>query len=968
MKDARWREVSQIYFQALELPESDREIFLRTCKDEGLRQEVLSLLADETMAKSFLERPALEISPGFEIKKKSSLIGRQFGSYHILSELGRGGMGEVYRAKDQKLGRNVAIKVLPEEFAKDVARIARFQREAKLLAYLNHPNIAAIYGFEEFSGTNFLVLELVEGETLADRIRAGAIPVEEALKLAFQIAEALEAAHEKGVIHRDLKPANIKVTPEGKVKVLDFGLAKAFAGEQADLNPSNSPTLTLSPMPRDMATQQGVILGTVAYMSPEQARGKPADKRADIWAFGCVLFEMLTGRAPFSGDDVSEILAAVIRAEPEWVRLPANLHLRLRETIERCLMKDARNRYHDISDVRIDIQKVMADPSGVLAQPAIAAVPERNLRLGLPWIAAIAILSIIIGGVSVWKFKQAEPPQVVRLDYELPRDQEFGAITYLNPVLAVSPDGKQFVYSTPKGLYLRSLDDLTAKLISGTEGGAYSPFFSPDSKWVGYVSNGLKKIAVRGGAPRDLCDVSNAVRGAWWDEDNIITYSQYLQDIMQISADGGMPKSIVKLKSGSLYYPQILPDGKSIIYTSITNSAQPKIMVQSLKSGEPKELFTGFAPRYIPTGHIIYLLPRNNTLYAVQFDLPRLKIKGEPVPVLEHVMQYAVSGSGTLAYIPAISAPTTAKRTLVWVDRDGKEEPLSAPSNDYADIRISPDGMRVALQVNTPKSNIWIYDLAHNTIRPLTFDEGRSGSPLWTHDSKRVLYAWDRENMLLGGVYWKASDGTGEAEKLASLPGRGLHPYSFSKDGKSLALWEVTLSPFHWDIGILSMEGDHPRRELLHGEKYDVKEPRISPNGRWISYASNESGKYEVYVCPFPDVKNGKWQVSTSGGNHPLWSPDGRELFYNNGNATMAVPVETDPQFRLNGSPTVLFRGTAGKYIGPASFNMTDFTCWDISHDGKRFLMMKDDPTAAPRKINLVLDWFEELKQRVPVK
>ncbi len=550
----------------------------------------------------------------------------------------------------------------------------------------------------------------------------------------------------------------------------------------------------------------------------------------------------------------------------------------------------------------------------------------------------------------------------------MPQDQEFGAIDYLN--LAVSPDGKQFVYTTPKGLYLRSLNDLTAKLISGTEGSTSNPFFSPDGKWVGYASNSkLKKIAVNGGAAWDLYDYSNVARGAWRDEDSFITFSQYGQDVMRISADGGPPKSIVKLKSGSLYYPQILPDGKSILYTSIPNNAQPKVMVQSLKTGSAKELFPGFNARYVPSGHIIYMLPNNNSLFAVQFDPAGLHLKGEPVSVLERVLQYAVSASGTLVYMPGTSSSAAAKRTLVWVNREGKEEPLSAPPNEYWDISISPDGKRVALHVKTPKSNIWIWDLVRKTMMPLTFDEGAgSGSPLWTPDSQRILFTSGSENALLGGVYWKASDGTGEAEKLASSPGRGLIPWSFSKDGKSVVLWEVTLSPLHWDIGLLSMEGDHARRELIQ-EKHFVKEPRISPNGRWMAYASNESGKFEVYVCSFPDVKKGKWKVSASGGSHPLWSPDGRELFYNNVDATMAVPVETDPQFKLNGTPSVLFRGTLGKIIRPSASSMAVYTYWDISPDGKRFLMLKDAPAAeAPRKINIILNWLEELKQRVPTK
>jgi serine/threonine protein kinase/WD40 repeat protein len=955
MKKDLWQRAEELFHNALEhSPETRRTFLDKACgEDAELRRQVETLLSQDEQAGSFLEKPALAGA----IAEEFHMIGKTLGHYQISSQIGKGGMGEVFQAKDLVLGREVAIKVLPGEFARDADRVSRFQREAKVLASLNHPNIAAIYGLEEFSGTNFLVLELVEGETLADRIKAGPTPAEESLKFALQISEALEAAHEKGVIHRDLKPANIKATPEGKVKVLDFGLAKAFAGEQSELNPSNSPTLS------DMATRQGMILGTAAYMSPEQAKGKTVDKKSDIWAFGCVLYEMLTGQAAFQGEDVTEIMAAVVKGTANLDLLPANLHPRVREVITRCLQKDLKKRYHDIADVRYEVEQALSDPSGVLVQTGTTGTTQRKLRPVLPWIAAIAILSIILGGVSVWKFKQAESPQVVRFDYELPQDQEFGAITYLNLVLAVSPDGKQFVYKTSKGLYLRSVDELTAKLISGTEGGAYSPFFSPDGKWVGYASNDLKKIAVHGGAPRDLCDLSNTFRGAWWDEDNIITYSQAVEDIMQISADGGTPKSIVKAKSGSLYYPQILPDGKSILYTSNVGSAQPKIIVQSLKLGEPKELFPGFAPRYVPTGHIIYILPRNNTLYAVQFDLPRLKVKGGPVPVLEHVMQYAVSGSGTLAYIPATLAPATPKRTLVWKYRDGKEEPLSVPPNEYYDIRISPDGTRVALQVRTPKSNIWIWDLFEKNIMRLTFDEGaESTSPLWTPDGKRILYGG-----ALGGIYGKASDGTGVAEKIASLPGRSLLPYSFSKDGKRLALWEVNSSPFHFDIGILSMDGNHPRRELLHNDKYHVKEPSISPNGKWMAYASGEAGKLEIYVCSFPDVEKGKWLVSTSGGNHPLWAPDGRELFYNSGDATMAVPVETDPQFKY-GTPTVLFRGTTGKIIGPTSISMTDYTYWDISPDGKRFLMLKDDPAEAPRKINIVLNWLDELKQRVPME
>jgi len=488
-----------------------------------------------------------------------SMIGKTLGHYQINAQLGKGGMGEVFQAKDQKLGRDVAIKVLPEEFARDTDRVARFQREAKLLASLNHPNIAAIYGLEESGGTNFLVLELVEGETLADRIKGGAIPVEESLKLALQIAEALEAAHEKGIIHRDLKPANIKVTPDSKVKVLDFGLAKAFAGEQSDLSVANSPTLS------DAATQQGVILGTAAYVSPEQARGKAVDKRADIWAFGCVLFEMITGRAAFSGKDVTDILAAVIRSEPEWDSLPANLHGRLREVLERCLKKDLKDRYHDISDVRVDIQRVLTDPSGVFAQPVMAVKPRKRLRLGLPWVAVGVILAAVITGVVVWELKPTEPRQVMRSEFDLPEGQQVNMSPH--STLAVSSDGKQFVYETNKGLYARSLNEFNAKLISGTETNPGNPFFSPDGKWIGYFSGTdqkLKKIAISGGAPVSLCDVSAPAAGASWGADDTIVFAELFTDLKRVSANGGTPELIVK---GAVYDPQLLPDGKSLMFT-----------------------------------------------------------------------------------------------------------------------------------------------------------------------------------------------------------------------------------------------------------------------------------------------------------------------------------------------------------------------------------------------------------------
>jgi eukaryotic-like serine/threonine-protein kinase len=912
-----------------------------------------------------------------------SMIGKTLAHYEITSQLGKGGMGEVYQAKDRKLGRDVAIKVLPEEFAKDADRVARFQREAKLLASLNHPNIAAIYGLEASDQTNFLVLELVEGETLADQIKNGPIPVEESLKLALQIAEALEAAHEKGVIHRDLKPANIKVTPDGKVKVLDFGLAKAFAGDQ-EVNLSNSPTLS------DAATQQGVILGTAAYMSPEQAKGKTVDKRADIWAFGAVLFEMLTGRQLFKGETVSETLAAVLMREPDFSTLPPNLHPRIHLLLERCLEKDVKNRYSSIGDARVDIQKALADPSRVFAQPITGVEPKTRLRIILPW-AAITLILIIIAGLTVWKLKPPEPKRVMRFEYELPAGQFFrNQSAPIQYPLAVSPDGSKFVYPTTDGLCIRAVEALDARLIPGADKGAALPFFSPDGQWIGYWSQSdqkLKKVAISGGAPVVLCDIGSIFLGGSWDSEETIVYSEIPSGIMRVSANGGMPETLVKgnlanaAKEGFPTSPQILPDGKTLLSTnafSTTDWAGFQIVIQSLKSGERKVLFKGVNARYLPTGHIVYYLPSNNVvnlLFAVPFDLNKLKVTSGPVSVLEGIGGMAVSDSGTLVYVPqpASAAGTTGAastgRTLIWVDRQGKEEPLGAAPDAYTGLKISPDGTKVALAISSGNEDIWIWDIPHKTPTKLTFDKAGSNDPLWTPDGKRIVFLSGRGEGL-GDIYWKSADGIGGDELLASKPDRVIGPVSLSRDGKILAVQEILGTGLGADIGMLSMEGKREIKELLQ-EKYFEADAQISPDGRYVAYQSDESGKGEIYVRTFPDVNRGKWQVSSDGGNSPLWSPDGRELFYRSGDATMAVEVETDPTFK-RGNPKILFRGT---YYSNSLMEKMVWNPWDIHPNGKKFLMIKPPASTGaasaeggPRKINIIINWFEELKARVPVK
>jgi serine/threonine protein kinase len=892
------------------------------------------------------------------------MIGKTLAHYQITSQIGKGGMGEVYQVKDQKLGRDVAIKVLPEEFAKDLDRVARFQREAKLLASLNHPNITAIHGLEESNGTHYLVMELIEGQTLADRIKAGAIPVEEALKLALQIAEALEAAHEKGVIHRDLKPANIKVTSDDKVKELDFGLAKALAGDQKETVLTDSSTLSMA------ETQKGAILGTAAYMSPEQARGESVDKRTDIWAFGCVLFELLTGQSVFAASSVSQTLARILERQPDFSILPQDLHPRIKEVLERCLEKKSKNRFHDIADVRLDLQNTIDDPSGVFAQPVPAAKFQKKLRLVIPWVAAFFVLGLIIAGVFVWMLKPIDSKRVILFDYDLPEGQEFNITENPGHTLAVSPDGSQFIYSTSEGLYIHYEDELEARLIPGTDDMPQSPFFSPDGQSVGYWSQAdgkLKKIPIRGGAPVDLCDASWVV-GANWHEDDTIVYSEILNGVMRVSASGGTPELLIR---GVIGFPQLLPDGKSILFTVMMPPY--KIAVQSIESGQRKVLFTGNNARYLPTGHIVYNFESN--IFAVPFDPETLEAIGREAIIVEGVLpSYAISDAGTLVYLAGIfDTDTLPQQTLVWVDKEGNEEPLDALTpNEYSYPKISPDGTKVALTFN---GDIHIWDLAQKFMRKLTFYEGSDWLPIWTPDGERIVFASARDG---GGIYWKAADGTGEAELLGSTPDsapdsapdRTLIPWSWSKDGKTLITTEFT------DISTLIMDDAHTIKTLLHDEERYASNPKISPDGRFMAYTFGKGlDNTDVYVCPFPDVTGGKWNVSTNsnGGVCPLWSPDGKKLFYLSwDNSVMAVEVNTESTFS-HGAPKVLFQN---KYIG-ASF--TSGTPWDIHPYDNRFLMIKPTVLTADEsstleqavikqhKINIVLNFFEELKEKVPV-
>lgn len=852
--------------------------------------------------------------------------GTRLGSYEITGSIGAGGMGEVYRAVDTKLGREVAIKTLPSALAKEPDRLARFEREAKLLATLNHANIAVIHGLDEHEGMQFLAMELVEGTTLEEQLKDGPLSIEDALPLALQIAEALEAAHDKGVMHRDLKPANVMVTGDGVVKVLDFGLAKAFSGDPNQATPAHSPALSMA------MTQQGLILGTAGYMSPEQASGQATDQRADIWAFGVVLYEMLSGLPLFAGESVPHILADVLRSEPDWNRLPKNLHPRLKLLLQHCLEKKVRNRYHSIADVRIDIEDVLKDPQGVAAAAAMTHPVQPVWRRVLPVAAAVLITAIVVGiGVSsgmrsatpVADSTESAETLVRRYGIDLGTTATLGNTGLLTHV-ALSPDGRRLAYAArvdgSTQLYLRELDQLEARPITGTEG-AYRPFFSPDGEWIGFISDEtdakLKKVAVRGGAPQTLADTPAYSGGGSWmgSEDSIVFSSQDPaggRGLFKISAAGGARELLLQSNEQEGYVtPEVLPGDQAVLFANRPgvggggNARDGSIGVLSLATGEVKALIQGgYRPRYAPTGHIVFV--RTGDLWAVPFDIASLEKTGPEIPIVQGVQQggflggaaYAFSSDGVLMYVPGGDTDAGATRTLVWVDRNGQAEPLDAERGYYLYPRVSPDGEHLAVTaLTTGNFDVWIHDLARRTASRLTFGPSIESGPLWTPDSTRVAFSSVGESL-----FWQAADGTGQAERL--VESTTARANAFSSDGGQLVFSEQSPT---WDVHVLALEGENAPRPLIQTPAGEYL-ASVSPDGRWLAYTSDESGREQVYVRPFPDVDSGKWQISQDGGAEPTWGPAGRELFYRNGEAMLAVAVETESQFAA-GRPEELFRG-----------------------------------------------------------
>jgi serine/threonine protein kinase/Tol biopolymer transport system component len=894
--------------------------------------------------------------------------GVRLGPYEILSPLGAGGMGEVYRAKDTRLDRDVAIKVLSETFARDPERVARFQREAKLLASLNHPTIAAIYGFEEHNDIRFLVLELVEGPTLAERLRSGPMPVDESLDVCKQIAEAVEAAHEHGVIHRDLKPGNVKITPEGKVKVLDFGLAKALAEDASTGNLANSPTITVE------YTRPGVVLGTAAFMSPEQARGKPLDKRTDIWSFGCVLYECLVGLRPFDGETTTDVIGAILHKEPDWSRVPPQAPPPIRLLLRRCLAKDRNRRLHDIADARIELEQAVADPtlsSSIGAMEWTTTIRRPGLwTRGLPWaFAAVAILAAALMG---WQRNAGAPKsQVIRFTDTLSPNES--VVVSDAPVIAVSPDGTLLAYvaagADGERIHLRRLDSLESKPLQGTEG-AQSPFFSPDGKWLGFAVEGaIKKIAVDGGVPFAVAPLGDNPRGAGWASDGSIVFTpSTTQGLVRLPATGGAQRTVTSLDAEknerTHRWPQVLPGGQAAIYTvgsrdSPENYEDARIEAVSLDTGKRTVLFEGASmARYVPPGYL--LCARKGTLMAMPFDAQQLTVTGSPFPALSGVLMtrnsgaahFAVSESGTLVYIPGREA--LAESTLVYADRDGTVHELGVASGAYSAVSLSPDGTRLAVVVESQHTNdIWVINLTDAGMTRLTF-KGQNLAPTWTPDGKRIAYPSARSGGPLQ-FYWKPADGSGDEEVLLAATGNQMFPCSWSPDGKTL-VFEAIDAKGDGDLWVLNIGPSEKARPLVEGPE-TTRGGTVSPNGRWLAYQSDESGRYEVYVQDFPGP-GGKWQISRDGGREPRWAADGKELFFPNGDRLMVAAVETNAGFRA-GTPGVLFEGFLRPVTGAG-----DYRSYSVSPDARRFYMIKpSEKQARPTQINVVVNWAAELKK-----
>ncbi len=895
--------------------------------------------------------------------------GQMLSHYRLVEKIGEGGMGVVWKADDTVLGRHVAIKVLPDNLAHDVERLARFRQEARLLASLNHPNIAAIHGLEESDGIRYLVLELVPGQTLAERIARGPLPVDEALTVCRQIAEALESAHETGIIHRDLKPANVKVTPDGKVKVLDFGLAKAFEAGHASgpIDTSLSPTLTTA------GTMAGVILGTAAYMSPEQARGNPVDKRTDIWAFGCCLYEALTGKRPFQGDSATQLLARVLEREPDWEALPKETPERARILLWRCLQKNPQRRLRDIGEARFEIGETTSSSSAPFSIPGPTTSQPRLSGIGgWPGVGGALLFGSLVTALLFWNLRPPalSPPQPVRrtsINFSGTHTINWGFWAHTS--LALSPDGSRLVYAAQDGartgLIMRKMDAYSERWIPDTEGAA-EPFFSPDGQWIGFFAQSkLKKVAVSGGAVIDICDASFPFGATWCLDDTIILTPVGSGPLWRVPASGGRPEKLTTLdvqnRDQEHSWPHALPDGKTVLFSIWTGGAlgDNRIAALSLETGEVKVLFEGGShPHYVSTGHLIYA--RGEELLARRFDLATQEV-GLPVSVLKGVLaefrwqipQFAISESGVLVY--AEGGVMSGDSSLVWVDPSGEVSPMTPEKKEYDRARISPGGDQLVYSTLGREPGLWIHDIARGSHVSLASGQTYYTDPVWSPDGEWIAFSSTLEGMI--NLFRNAADGTGGLQRLNPHSDVTAMASSWSPDGQVLAFGELDVSSAG-DIWLVSNQQGAEPEPFLNEPSIVEWSPAFSPDGNWIAYQSDRSGRFEVYATSYPEP--GREILISKGGSHrwspPIWSPTRDEIYYLSAEQSHLMVVEIQ-------SGEELIPG-----IARPLFETENFEVWDIAPDGERFIGIQHPEQSQISHLDVVFNWFEDLERLVPTE
>jgi serine/threonine protein kinase len=887
------------------------------------------------------------------------LSGKRLGPYEILSAIGAGGMGEVYKARDTRLDRIVAIKVLPPHLADCAELRERFEREARTIASLNHPHICTLHDTGHQDGIDYLVMEYLEGETLAQRLVKGSLPIQQALQYAIEISDALDKAHRKGVTHRDLKPGNIILTKTG-TKLLDFGLAK-LKQEAAPATPdSQLPTI------KSAITGEGTILGTMQYMAPEQVEAKDVDARTDIFAFGAVVYEMATGKKAFEGKSAASVMAKIMEAEPpSMASLQPMTPPALDRVVKKCLAKEPEKRWQVASDLCDELKWIAEQGLGTqAAMPVSAGTPKRGIREHLGWlIAVVAIVAAAALAAVVFYFHRPSTNlRAIRFTVSPPEKQTFPATTFPISFLSVSPDGNKLAFiaidsTGHSALWIRDLGSQTSQPVAGTDG-ASRPFWSPDSRFVAFsTATSLKKVAVEGGSTETIANVPANAMGTWNRDGVILLGPGGGNPILRVPSAGGPPTPVTSVdisrRQVAHVWPNFLPDGNHFLFLALNaNPENSGIYVGSLDSKEMKLVLkaNSFA-LYSPPGYLLFC--REGTLIAQPFDAGRLELKGEAIPIAEGVEfnpgngrgTVAVSENGVLAYR---LASTNAQIKLVWVDRKGSEQPLPAPPHAYRVPRISPDGRRIGVGITDQESQVWLYDLSRETLTRLTFGGSNNIASIWTPDGKRVAFVSNKEGQR--NIFWQMADGSGGLERLTTSEGTQI-PASWSPDGQILAFSEIGPST-GYDIWTLRLS-DRKAQPFLQ-TPFNEAAPQFSPDGRWLAYASNESGRYEIYVQPYPGP-GGKWQISTDGGTEPVWARNG-ELFYRNGDKMMAVETTTRSNFSAD-KPKMLFEGHYATYQSSPNY--------DVTPDGQRFLLTKTGEQGAG-EISVVVNWLEELKQKSP--